>query len=169
MCLLACLCLFYHLIFKYNMRRVSARQLGSKWEFQCVVLCSWCRQCLRTCEPLHESFRWVDWYHTKSECTNEVLPNGTWISKTSRAGKRDGWYILEEGKTSRRHHFRPYTSRKEHRAACGFINRFTNPFATTTHFSLWRPFSKVFEARYSVSSAFVFTWARSLFIGPLRM
>ena len=84
--------------FKYNMRRVSARQLGSKWEFQCVVLCSWCRQCLRTCEPLHESFRWVDWYHTKSECTNEVLPNCTWISKTIRAGKRDGWYILEEGK-----------------------------------------------------------------------
>ena len=34
---------------------------------------------------------------------------------------------------------------------------------------VWRPFSKVFEARYSVSSAFVFTWARSFFIGPLRM
>ena len=116
MCLLACLCLFYHLIYKDNMRRVSARQLGSKWKFQCLVLCSWCRQCLRTCEPLHESFRWVDWYHTKSECTNKVLPNWTWISKTSRAGKRDGWYILEEGKTSRRHHFRPYPSRKEQRA-----------------------------------------------------
>ena len=125
---MACLWLLYHLIFKYNMRRVSARQLGSKWEFQCVVLCSWCRQCLRTCELLHESFGWVDWYHTKSECTNEVLPNWTWISKTSRTGKRDGWYILDGGKTSRHHHFRPYPSRKEHRAAGALHQSFHESF-----------------------------------------
>ena len=41
--------------------------------------------------------------------------------------------------------------------------------ATTTHSPLWRLCSKVFEARYSVSLAFVFTWARSFFIGVLRM
>ena len=52
---------------------------------------------------------------------------------------------------------------------CLWVASQRQPQATTTHFPLWRSFSKVFEARCSVSPAFVLTWARSFLIGLLRM